>query len=258
MHINMTRAQSTVSAVLSVILFAAAFAMALLFAAPAAADRDDERDPLQGVNRAMLTFNLKLDEYALRPTAKAYSHLPQPLRNGIGNFLSNLWQPATVLNDLLQGKFSKAGRDTGRFMINTILGAGGLMDVATHMGLPKQREDFGQTLAVWGVPPGPYLVLPFLGPANLRDFVGSIPQYAYNTDPISALDAPARWYGTGLRLVNTRARLLDLDEVLELQPDKYLFLRETYRQQREAAIYDGAPPVEDDDDLLDELLDEDF
>ena len=213
-------------------------------------------DPLEGVNRAILNFNFKVDRFVLKPVAKTYDRLPRPVRNGVGNFFSNLWEPTTIINDLLQGKWAHAGRDSGRFVINTILGFGGLMDVATHLDLPKRNEDFGQTLAVWGVPSGPYLMLPFLGPSTVRGVVGTVPQYVA-TDPVYALDTPEQWYASGLRLVDARARGLGADDALDLQPDKYLFLREGYRQLRTQAIYDGNPPdVFDDDDLLDDLLDE--
>lgn len=216
----------------------------------------ENRDPFEGANRAILNFNLKVDRFVLKPVAKTYARLPRPVRNGVGNFFSNLWVPNTVINDLLQGKWAHAGRDSGRFAINTILGLGGLMDVATHLDLPKRNEDFGQTLAVWGVPSGPYLVLPLLGPSSPRDFIGTIPQYAA-TDPVHALDSPERWYASSLRLVDGRARRLGAADVLNLQPDKYLFLREGYRQLRTHAIYDGKPPAGlDDDDLLEELLQE--
>lgn len=213
----------------------------------------DHRDPLERANRAVLNFNFKVDRFVLKPVAKTYAKLPRPMRNGVGNFFSNLGQPTTIINDLLQGKWAHAGRDTGRFAINTTLGFFGLMDVATALDLPKRNEDFGQTLAVWGVPAGPYLVVPLLGPSNLRDSVGSIPQYAA-TDPVYALDTPERGYAGGLRLVDGRARQLGTTDVLELQADPYLFLREGYRQQRTYAIHDGHPPAGDDDDLLDELL----
>ena len=213
-------------------------------------------DPLEGINRAILNFNFKVDRFVLKPVAKTYIRLPRPVRNGVGNFFSNLQEPTTIINDLLQGKWAHAGRDSGRFVINTILGFGGLMDVATHLDLPKRNEDFGQTLAVWGVPSGPYLMLPFLGPSTVRDIVGTVPQYVA-TDPVYALDAPEQWYVNGLRLVDARARGLGADDALDLQPDKYLFLREGYRQLRTQAIYDGNLPAGlDDDDLLDDLLDE--
>lgn len=214
-------------------------------------------DPLEGVNRKVLNSNLKVDRVTLRPVAKTYARLPQPVRNGVGNFFSNLWMPKTVLNDLLQGKFIHAGRDTGRFVINTILGAAGLMDVAHALGLPAHQEDFGQTLAVWGVPAGPYLVLPFLGPRNLRDSVDLFSPFS-RTDAISALSYPESWYATGIRLVDTRAGLLGAVKLLELQPNKYLFLREEYRRQRRQLIYDGNPPSEPNAPSEDQLLDELF
>ncbi|MFV2035377.1 MAG: VacJ family lipoprotein [Halocynthiibacter sp.] len=218
------------------------------------------RDPLERTNRAILNFNFKVDRFVLRPVARVYAKLPRPVRNGVGNFFANMWIPNTILNDLLQGKFAEAGRDTGRFVINTILGFFGLMDVATGLDLPARKEDFGQTLAVWGVPAGPYLVLPFLGPSNLRDTFGLVPQYAYTdvlfSDLFFTLDPSEAWATAGLRLVDTRARLLGADRLLELQPDRYLFLREGYRQLRNRMIYDGNPPIGQDDISDDELLDE--
>ena len=214
-------------------------------------------DPIEPVNRAVFAFNTQLDKFLLRPAARAYRYVPSPVRVRIGNVFSNLTEPYTVANDLLQGKFYQAGRDAGRFAINTSIGFLGLNDVAVELGLPQQREDFGQTLAVWGVPPGPYLMLPLLGPGNLRDTAGLVPQFAIG-DPLSALDDSAeRWYATGLRVLDARTELLGTDEVLELQPDRYLFLREIYRSRRQQQIHDGAPPASPDDEiLLDELFEE--
>ena len=135
-------------------------------------------DPMEGANRAVLKFNLQVDRLLLKPAARAYRKLPAPARNGTRNFFANLWMPSTIVNNVLQGKFADAGRGLGRFAINSVLGFFGLMDPATEMGLPERREDFGQTLAVWGVPSGPYLMLPFLGPSNLRDAVALAPQNA--------------------------------------------------------------------------------
>ena len=223
----------------------------------------DDHDPFIRANRAILNFNLKVDRYALKPTAKVYAKLPQPVRTGIGNFFSNLGIPYTILNDLLQGKLGHAGRDTGRFLINTTVGIAGLFDVATGIGLPKHSEDLGQTLAVWGVPAGPYLVLPILGPASLRDATGKVRRLIYDspyTEPLSSLDSLERYSATALQVVDVRANLIGIDDLLELQPDLYLFLREGYRQQRNQSIYDGNPPDGQDgpseDQLLDELLDD--
>ena len=163
-------------------------------------------------------------------------------------------EPYTLLNDLLQAKFRKAGRDSARFFINTTIGVFGLFDPATHFGLQSQPEDFGQTLAVWGAPPGAYVVLPFFGPSNARDAFSRLPEFG-GSDAVNHVDkTETRWGAIGLRLVNARADLLGLDEVLELQPDQYLFLRENYRMRRAAQIRDGAADADEDDALEDALL----
>ncbi len=215
----------------------------------------EQNDPLEKFNRDMLEFNLEADRLLLKPVAKAYDrHLPQPVKTGVNNFFSNLWEPMTIANDLLQGKIGYAARDTLRFVSNSTLGVAGIFDVAKDMNMPRRKEDFGQTLAVWGVPEGPYLVLPLLGPSTLRDAAGLIPQYQYG-DPVARVDSPERIYAEGLRLVDVRSRWLDAEDVFELQPDKYLFLREAYRSDRNNLIYDGNPPAEDDEDSGDGLID---
>ena len=214
-----------------------------------------DNDPYEKTNRSILTFNLESDKYLLKPIAQGYErYIPRPIRTGVNNFFSNLWEPMTIVNDLLQGKFAHAGRDTGRFVINSTLGLFGILDVATEMNLPKRKEDFGQTLGVWGVPSGPYLVLPFLGPSNLRDTAGLIPQYLY-ADALLYPDSPESYYASGARLVDTRSLLLGADSILDVQPDKYLFLREAYRQQRLNQVHDGSPPRSDDQESDDELID---
>jgi phospholipid-binding lipoprotein MlaA len=215
-----------------------------------------DNDPLEGYNRVMTKVNLQLDDKLLVPVAKGYRKVtPEPVRNGIRNFFRNLREPYTMLNDLLQGKFMEAGQDAGRFMINTILGFAGLNDVATHMGIMRRNEDFGQTLAVWGVPPGPHLVLPLYGPSNFRDGVGLVPDFAYS-EKIGLRDSTAQLGLNIMRIVDTRTRLLGSEELLELQPDPYLFLRETYRQRRALEIGDGRVPEAQmtEEELLDELL----
>ena len=217
-----------------------------------------DNDPFEKVNRVIHKSNLKADKYILAPTARGYVKVvPQPIRNGIGNFFSNLWEPVTIVNDLLQGKFKAAGKDTGRFVINTTLGFLGFNDVATELNLPKNREDFGQTLAKWGVPAGPYIVLPFFGPSNLRDTAGIVTQSVY-MDPVAGLDSPENLYGTVARVIDGRSKLLGIEEVIEQQADSYIFLREGYRQQRRNQIYDGNPPEDElsEDALLDEVLED--
>ncbi|MGI9291003.1 MAG: MlaA family lipoprotein [Gammaproteobacteria bacterium] len=217
----------------------------------------EDNDPFEGYNRAMTKFNLKLDDYVVAPVARGYKNVvPSPVRNGVDNFFSNLREPLNVVYDLLQGKFRMAGRDAGRFLINTTLGFAGLNDVASHMDLTERREDFGQVLGTWGVGSGPHLVLPFIGPSNIRDAVGLVPGFMY-ADEI-ALKDPEQTYATVVRLIDIRSQLLGTEEVLALQPDKYLFLRETYRQRREAQINDRSRSEPDisDDELLDELLED--
>lgn len=221
----------------------------------------EENDPFENMNRAIHEFNLDFDRVLLKPIAKPYRKVvPAPVRRGIGNIFSNLWEPMTVVNDLLQGKVGQATNDTLRFLINSTVGLLGIFDVASALNLPKHKEDFGQTLAVWGVPAGPYLVSPFLGPGNLRDATGLVPQFLYG-DAVSYLDSPDSVYAGGVRIVDARSRLLDSDSLLEAQPDKYLFLREVYRQSRASLIHDGNPPPPEDglseDELIDQLLQDD-
>ena len=215
------------------------------------------KDPFEKTNRVIFKLNQHSDRLIFKPLAKGYTRVvPSPIRNGVSRFFANLWQPMTVVNDVLQGKLGYAVSDTARFVINTTAGIFGIFDPASRLKLPAHREDFGQTLAVWGVPAGPYLVLPFFGPSNLRDTGGLMPQFAY-ADALSYLDPPAIYYAGGLRLIDARAQLLGASDVLDLQPDQYLFVRENYRQQRLNLIHDGSPPPlasDSDDELIDQLL----
>lgn len=205
-----------------------------------------ERDPLEPFNRAMYAFNDDLDRAIIKPVAGWYhDYVPVPIRRSIGNFFRNLLEPTTVINDLLQGKFEQALSDTGRFVANTTFGILGLFDVATPLGMERHVEDFGQTFAVWGIGSGPYIVLPFIGPSNLRDAIGLVPYY-YGTDPRIVNDD----WETSLALlsvdtVNLRSDLLTAGKVLDLQTDPYEFLREGYAQKRLDLIYDGNPPLEE-------------
>ncbi len=202
---------------------------------------DDDR--FENLNRKIFTVNDRLDQYALRPAAVAYKTvMPNPLEKGVDNFFGNLDEVTNVLNDLLQGKFGQAAHDSGRFLINTTIGIGGLFDVAQRAGLEKSDgEDFGQTLAVWGVGEGPYLMLPLIGPSTLRDapskFVDSI------TSPFSYVDdVRTRNAARGVDLLAKRASLLEIDRVIS--GDKYLFVRDVYLQRNRYLVNDGA--IEDD------------
>lgn len=213
-------------------------------------------DPLERVNRAIYIFNDRFDRALLKPVAKGYDFItPDPVQHSIRSFFSNLWTPTVVVNDLLQGKFRQSAADTGRFLVNTTVGIAGLFDVAKHMGLKPHNEDFGQTLGVWGVGEGPYLVWPILGAKNLRDSGGWLGDFA--THPVTYVNDPAdRWGLWAVELVDTRASLLGVSDVLQQAAgeDEYLFVREAYRQRRINQIYDGNPPKPKpaffDDDLV--------
>lgn len=207
------------------------------------------RDPFEPMNRAVYSFNDALDQAVMQPLAKGYrAVLPSFVRTGISNFFSNINDILIALNNLLQGKVVAAASDMGRVVVNSTLGLGGLFDVATNMGLEKHNEDFGQTLGFWGVGDGPYLVLPFLGPSNLRDAIGRAVDA--KGDPLGFLrDIPWRNSLWGTRVVNQRAELLDTSKILETAAlDPYEFLRDGYLQRRRNLIYDGSPPREKDED----------
>ena len=191
------------------------------------------------MNRAIFEFNEIVDDNVLKPIAKGYKYVtPDPVELGISNFFSNLGEIGTITNDLLQLKFAQAGRDTMRFFLNSTLGIFGIFDVATPLGLSKNKEDFGQTLGFWGVPDGPYLVLPFLGPSSLRDGPSMIVDYELS--PVEQLHHEERQVLQTLDIVDTRARLLRATKILDTAAkDKYIFIRESYLQKRESQVNDG-------------------
>lgn len=227
---------------------------ALVGGCATAPGRTTNADRFETLNRGVYKFNDTVDRAALKPVAKGYRKItPQWMRAGIGNFFSNLDYPATIINQFLQGKVLLGIKDTGRFLVNTTLGIGGFLDVATHVGLEAHDEDFGQTLAVWGVSSGPYITLPLFGPSSLRDAPSRIADWF--ADPTTHMDIP--WeYEWGLRVVNVvnkRAELLPLDATLERTFDPYAFIRDAWVQQREFAIYDGNPPPEElDEEFMEE------
>ncbi len=226
----------------------AASVAALALAGCATGPNTNPADPLEPFNRGVSTFNDNLDKYALKPVAEGYETVvPLPLRTAVGNFFSNISDVYSAGNNLLQGKPTRAVEDTMRVAINSVLGIGGLIDIATPAGLPKYKEDFGQTLGVWGVPSGPYLVLPLFGPSSVRDASGMVVDRFM--DPTTYI---APWYAslsvTTVRVIDGRAQLLGASNLLEAAAlDKYAFLRDSYRQRREYLIHDGNLPSTDDD-----------
>jgi phospholipid-binding lipoprotein MlaA len=221
----------------------AALLLAALLAGCATTGDRDPKDPWEGFNRKSYAFNEKLDEVVLKPAARGYVKVvPAFAREGVNNFFDNLDDIGTTLNNFLQGKPREGASDLGRFVVNTFLGVFGLWDIATPMGLEKHYEDFGQTLGVWGVQPGPYLVLPLLGPSTARDAPAKVvdPSWYYSeyVNPESIY-----WGLWGLDKVRIRANLFQSEKLLdEAALDKYTFLRDAWLQRRRNMVYDGNPP----------------
>lgn len=215
------------------------------------ADGEVNPDPYEDANRSFYAFNDYLDRRIMIPVAEGYVKVaPEPVRDGMTNFFNNLEYLDVILHSFLQGKLGQGFSDLTRFVVNSTIGLGGLLDVATEMGLEEHEEDLGQTLAVWGVDPGAYLYIPFLGPYTARnspDLASS-----YFTNPLTYFSTIFLLPVSALDLLNDRANLLDSSEFVdEASIDPYSFIREAYLQQRRYLIHDGDPPSEGYDDIFD-------
>jgi phospholipid-binding lipoprotein MlaA len=217
-------------------------------------DSQPNVDPFEPVNRVIYQVNDVADRYVLRPVARGYNWVtPDPARTGIGNFFDNITYPVTIVNDLLQAKWSQAGSDTMRFLTNTTFGLLGFMDVATDAGLDRHDEDFGQTFAHWGIPAGPYIMLPLFGPRTARSGIGML--FDVQVNPLVQLsNTSVRDKLLILWFIESRAALVGPDEAIRDAFDPYLFLRDAYLQNRQFLINDGA---ESDDEFFGEDF-EDF
>lgn len=201
-----------------------------------------EEDPWQGYNRFMFRINDNIDAYTLKPLAKGYQAVtPQVLEDGVHNVFRNIGDVGNLANNVLQGKFHDAGVDSGRLIFNTTFGLLGFFDVASKMGLKRSDEDFGQTLGVWGLNSGPYVVLPLLGPSTVRDAFGKVPDSMLSA-PAFIDHVPTRNVVRGVQAVDLRASLLQAERMVS--GDKYIFVRNAYLQNREFRVRDGQ--VEDD------------
>lgn len=194
-------------------------------------------DPLEGYNRAIYSFNEGLDEVILKPAANGYkTFLPEFVQAGIGNFFANIGDIWTAVNNLLQGKFAESGTDLLRLALNTTFGLGGVIDVASREGLPKHLEDFGQTLGVWGIKPGPYFVLPLFGPSTVRDAL-ALPIDLWGDILFAQAKPVVRYTSSVVRVVDKRAAALDATNLLEEAAlDKYVFTRDGHLQRRAAQV----------------------
>lgn len=224
----------------------AILALAALVAGCASSAAPVEHDPWEPLNRGIYRFNDFGDRVLVKPVAKGYKKVvPSFMRRGISNFSDNLSTPRSALNNFLQGKPKRGLDDIARFLFNSTIGIGGLFDIASAGGLEEYDEDFGQTFAVWGIPKGPYLVLPFMGPSTLRDAAGR---------PLDLLADPLYHYDNSsvrdplyvLRIIDLRHRLLAAEGLIEDSQDPYITLRESYLQNRDYVIHDGDPPIDDD------------
>ena len=212
----------------------------------------DPRDPFEGYNRAVYKFNDSVDRAVLKPVAKGYDKVvPVMVKTGIRNFFSNLREVLTLVNDVLQGKGEEALTTTGRFLMNTTIGMGGIFDIATPVGMNKGQEDFGQTLGRWGVKSGPYFVIPFIGPSTVRDaLMRPVDSQFQYTSQLYDVELRNKLYA--LEVIDTRASLLGASNVLgEAALDPYIFVRDAYLQKRQRMVYDGNPPDEE-DEFMDE------
>lgn len=202
----------------------------------------DPQDPWEGFNRGVFEFNQSIDKAVIKPVAEFYQKVtPDPVDRSITSFFSNLNDVIVALNNLLQLKIEHAVSDVGRIVANSTFGVLGLFDVATRFDLDKHDEDFGQTLGYWGMDPGPYLMLPLLGPSTVRDTVGRAGDLAVS--PLGAFDATTRWAMRGVNVIDTRADLLSVSRIAETAAlDEYVFIRDAFLQRRRYLVFDGNPP----------------
>lgn len=214
-----------------------------------------EADPWEKSNRKVYKFNKAVDRYALKPAADAYRYVtPPPLRNGVSNAFSNYGEATNFANAVAQGKIKQAFRTLDRFLINTTIGLGGLADQATELGRPQEPEDLGQTLAWYGVPAGPYVMLPIFGPSTLRDGTTFVIETFFDPSDqvrnrIRRPPTAYRFGQTGLRLVSLRSRVTEQggDALLRDSLDEYTLVKSAYLQRRKSLIWDGNPPLDEDE-----------
>jgi len=217
-------------------------------------DQRAATDPWEPLNRRIHNFNTGFDKVTFKPLAKGYEKIfPGFVRKGIGNFSTNLLGPRNIINNFLQGKPGRGVHEFARFLGNTIFGIGGLFDAVGRISDEAYPERFGETFSVWGIPDGPFVVIPILGPATVSDAFG-IP-LGFLSDPLFHVDDNStKWIIYGIRAVDLRQRLFAAEILMEDSFDRYLTIRESYLQNRQFRVYDGDPP--EDEDFYDEFLEE--
>jgi phospholipid-binding lipoprotein MlaA len=218
-------------------------AVLVLALSAGAVSAQSANDPFEKANRAIFGFNEALDGAVLKPVAKGYqAAVPELVRTGVSNFFGNFGDGWSAINNLLQGKGEAAGTMVMRVAANTLFGIGGIFDVASDLGMERSTEDFGQTLGRWGMPAGPYVVWPLLGPSTARDSLARPLDLAWSPS-LAINDSGVRWSLSALNLIDTRANLLGASDVVDgLAFDKYTFIRDAYVARRRNLVYDGNPP----------------
>jgi len=212
---------------------------------------EDINDPFEDINRITFKFNESIDNNFLKPVAVTYSKTPKPIKKGISNFFDNLEEIETSVNQILQGKPKLAINDFSRFIINSTIGLGGFLDVATKIGLTRHEEEFDQTLALWGVPSGPYIMLPGLGPSTLRDTLAR-PFSSFLSVTFHMTESDVNLALKGMDALETRERLLEIESLI--YGDRYNFVRDSYVQYMNYEINDGVNVEDEFIDDMDDLL----
>lgn len=220
----------------------------LFFMANTPAFSDEEVDPFEEVNRATYEFNEAIDDNLLEPVSRAYKdHVPEVAQDRVSDFFSNLGDIPTLANQILQFKPIESATTLGRILVNSTIGLGGLFDVASDMGLTTDDEDFGQTMAVWGVEQGPYVVIPLLGPSTLRDGVGVYVDLTSPANMINEMDDVGFVSSSAMNIIDQRVKLLPVTDMIDQSDDPYIMMRSSYLQKRKFDVFDGDLPVEEDE-----------
>lgn len=213
----------------------------------------DPKDPLESINRPFWTFTWEYaDQYVLKPTSEAYvDYVHEDVRLGLYNAAMNLNEPSTIINHLLQGKFTNAAKSTGRFVLNSTIGLLGIFDPASDFGWTRDQEEFGEVLGSYGVGDGPYLVIPAMGPTSVREEVGDyVDKYYW---PLAVIDFWPNVFRVGVMALETRSQIADQEQLINDSTDSYEFVKNAYFQNMRFKVYDGNPPIETSDEDEEEL-----
>jgi len=220
----------------------------LFFMANTLAFAEEDVDPFEDINRTVYGFNETVDDNLLEPVSRAYKdHVPEVAQDGVSNFFGNLRDVSTLANQILQFKPVESIETLGRILVNSTIGLGGLFDVASDMGLTTDDEDFGQTMGVWGVEEGPYVVLPLLGPSTVRDGAGLFVDTTSDANMIDKTEGIGFISSSTINIIDKRVELLPATDMLDLSDDPYTMMRSSYLQKRKFDVFDGNLPVEEDE-----------